>query len=403
MKAGSKWNQKVSLLFYSEEEGKKTLIDKWTIEKGRKYTIGRSKKKVDISIQDITISRIHSEFIFYDKDKIMIKDFNSSNGTYINKQKIEPNKENYFSIREIVSIGDEKNELIFSVEKNEEETFNRNDFDNNLIENKNNKEEIKQNKFTRNKKNYIENENININLEETKKNKYSKNEKSKSFERDSSSNKSDDEKDKYLEKDENIKKYNKFDDDKYGYNKNRSKDYKYNDNSYKRKRYYNRSRSRSRSNSFKKQYNKKNIRHKKPKRNYSKHSRDDSSSSEKSSPKKILSYIIKQEEEIEKENDKKQIRLYNEYLKIKEETDAKSEMNKLPNLLPLLIAKFESEDSFSNDSDRKEKKDKIRLSPLYKRKIKSEIIRDDYKRKKINKYNSSYINRNRYRSKKRDN
>ena len=35
MKAGSKWNQKVSLLFYSEEEGKKTLIDKWTIEKGR--------------------------------------------------------------------------------------------------------------------------------------------------------------------------------------------------------------------------------------------------------------------------------------------------------------------------------------------------------------------------------
>ena len=333
----------------------------------------------------------------------MIKDFNSSNGTYINKQKIEPNKENYFSIREIVSIGDEKNELIFSVEKDEEETFNRNDFDNNLIENKNNKEEIKQNKFNKNKKNYTENENININLEETKKNKYSKNEKSKSFERDSSSNKSDDEKDKYLEKDENIKKYNKFNDDKYGYNKNRSKDYKYNDNSYKRKRYYNRSRSRSRSNSFKKQYNKKNIRHKKPKRNYSKHSRDDSSSSEKSSPKKILSYIIKQEEEIEKENDKKQIRLYNEYLKIKEETDAKSEMNKLPNLLPLLIAKFESEDSFSNDSDRKEKKDKIRLSPLYKRKIKSEIIRDDYKRKKINKYNSSYINRNSYRSKKRDN
>ena len=99
MKADSKRRQKVSLLFYSEEEGKKTLIDKWTIEKGRKYTIGRSKKKVDISIQDITISRIHSEFIFYDKDKIMIKDFNSSNGTYINKQRIEPNKENYFSIR----------------------------------------------------------------------------------------------------------------------------------------------------------------------------------------------------------------------------------------------------------------------------------------------------------------
>ena len=108
MKADSKRRQKVSLLFYSEEEGKRTLLDKWTIEVGKKYTIGRSKKKVDISIQDITISRVHSEFIFYDKDKIMIKDFNSSNGTYINKQRIEPNKENYFSVRDGLSIGDEK-------------------------------------------------------------------------------------------------------------------------------------------------------------------------------------------------------------------------------------------------------------------------------------------------------
>ena len=108
---------KVSLLFYSEEDGKRTLVDKWAIELGKKYIIGRSKKKVDISIQDITISRIHSEFIFYDKDKIMIKDFNSSNGTYINKEKIDPYKEVYFSIKDILSIGDEKNELVFEVSK----------------------------------------------------------------------------------------------------------------------------------------------------------------------------------------------------------------------------------------------------------------------------------------------
>ena len=95
--------QKVSLIFYSEEEGKRKMIDKWSIEIGKKYTIGRSKKKVDISIQDIiTISRIQCEIIFYDKDKIMIKDFNSSNGTYINKERIEPNKERYFSIKDMI-------------------------------------------------------------------------------------------------------------------------------------------------------------------------------------------------------------------------------------------------------------------------------------------------------------
>ena len=45
MKGIKKSNQKVSLYFYSEEEGKRTLIDKWSLEIGKKYTIGRSKKK----------------------------------------------------------------------------------------------------------------------------------------------------------------------------------------------------------------------------------------------------------------------------------------------------------------------------------------------------------------------
>ena len=38
-------HQKVSLIFYSEEDGKRTKVDKWVIEIGKKYTIGRSKKK----------------------------------------------------------------------------------------------------------------------------------------------------------------------------------------------------------------------------------------------------------------------------------------------------------------------------------------------------------------------
>ena len=139
----AKDQQKVSLIFYSEEDGKRTKVDKWVIEIGKKYTIGRSKKKVDISIQDISISRVQAEFIFYNIDKIMIKDFDSSNGTFINKIKIEPNKEVYFSIRDILSVGDEKNELLFEIPKEmkryEEERKIRDDFDDKRENQKNEK------------------------------------------------------------------------------------------------------------------------------------------------------------------------------------------------------------------------------------------------------------------------
>ena len=159
-------NEKVSLIFYSEEDGKRSLVDKWGIEIGKKYTIGRSKKKVDISIQDITISRIQAEFIFYDKDKIMIKDFDSSNGTFINKVRILPQKERYFSIKDIISIGDEKNELIFEVKeykKQEQKNYMRDirdDFDK-----AQKKEEEKEKE---NKNNYFKNDKLDINKENKK-------------------------------------------------------------------------------------------------------------------------------------------------------------------------------------------------------------------------------------------
>ena len=153
--------QKVSLIFYSEEEGKRKMIDKWGIEIGKKYTIGRSKKKVDISIQDIiTISRIQCEIIFYDKDRIMIKDFDSSNGTFINKEKIEPNKEEYFSVKDIVSIGDEKNELIFEVPK---EINNIEEEQKTYIYGFDEKKENKKNEENKNEKYFNEKNNKEIN------------------------------------------------------------------------------------------------------------------------------------------------------------------------------------------------------------------------------------------------
>ena len=400
MKADLKRRPKVSLLFYSEEEGKRTLVDKWTIEVGKKYTIGRSKKKVDISIQDITISRIHSEFIFYDKDKIMIKDFNSSNGTYINKQRIEPNKENYFSVRDMLSIGDEKKELIFIILNDEEEETNiRNDFDN-ISENKNKNEEIKQNQKNKNQKNYVENERENI-----KNNKYYKREKSRSLNNDSSSRKNEDEKDKYYEN-EDEDKNNKYRNNKFGYNRNKNSGVKYEDSNYKNNkyRYKSRSRSRSRRGSRKKQYNKRDTGYRRNKKLYTKYSPKSNSDSEKSSKKNkhknILSFIIKQEEEIEKENDKKQIRLYNEYLKIKEETDAKMEMKNLPNLLPVLTAKFDEDDDIYPSEDSSEngsygKKDVIKLPYHLKRKLRTGIIRNFKLSERKNDYRQNKnINRN---------
>ena len=400
MKADLKRRPKVSLLFYSEEEGKRTLVDKWTIEVGKKYTIGRSKKKVDISIQDITISRIQSEFIFYDKDKIMIKDFNSSNGTYINKQRIEPNKENYFSVRDMLSIGDEKKELIFIILNDEEEETNiRNDFDN-ISENKNKNEEIKQNQKNKNQKNYVENERENI-----KNNKYYKREKSRSLNNDSSSRKNEDEKDKYYEN-EDEDKNNKYRNNKFGYNRNKNSGDKYEDSNYKNNkyRYKSRSRSRSRRGSRKKQYNKRDTGYRRNKKLYTKYSPKSNSDSEKSSKKNkhknILSFIIKQEEEIEKENDKKQIRLYNEYLKIKEETDAKMEMKNLPNLLPVLTAKFDEDDDIYPSEDSSEngsygKKDVIKLPYHLKRKLRTGIIRNFKLSERKNDYRQNKnINRN---------
>ena len=314
MKDDLKRNQKVSLLFYSESEGKKALIDKWKIEVGKKYNIGRSKKKVDISIQDITISRNHSEFIFYDKDKIMIKDLNSSNGTYINNVRIEPNQENYFSIRDHLSIGNEKNQLVFSIEKGikndsaDEKKVNYN------LENRNEE----------NLKNYNEN----------KRN----NEKSDSLHNEFSSRKN---------------RYYNEEDKKYNYNTGKiEKNKKFQNNKYR-----SRSRSRSRDDSKRyspdknsnKKYHKRNHEYKRNKRKHSKNfSHDSEKSPKKNKHKNILSYIVKREEEIEKENDKRQIALYNEYLKVKQEVDEKLERNSLPSLLPVLKDKTPSEE---NDID----------------------------------------------------
>ena len=332
MKDKQKEDIKVSLIFYSEEEGKRVKMDKWDIEIGKKYTIGRSKKKADISIQDITISRIQGEFIFYDKNRIMIKDFNSSNGTYINKVKIDPYLEVYFSIKDILSIGDEKNEFAFEISKEmkriEEQKINKKeDFDFDEIKQNNKSKPSKEYLTEKNKKNSSKSNSIESSYEKLIKrknkydieNKYEKNDdkykynidesykneenyyKKNKYEKEEYKNENDkeiifDKEDKFIKR--NKYKYNKDNKFKYDRNDNKKKSKKRSKDRFSTESYHLKDKNKKKSNEF----------------------RNDEKG-EKNKYKNISSYIIKkdnmQEEEIERENNKRQITLYNEYLELK--------------------------------------------------------------------------------------
>ena len=438
MKDYKKNNQKVSLIFYSEEEGKRTMVDKWNIEIGKKYTIGRSKKKVDISIQDITISRMQAEFIFYDKDKIMIKDFDSSNGTYINKERIFPQKERYFSAKDIISVGDEKNELIFEVKeiKNEEKKYIRDDFDE--------KKENKKNEDNKNY-NYFKNEKINKDINKKnrsksnsknssdynknyKKDDYDKYDKNDKYDEDKYKNEERYKKDKYEknEKDdkddkddiEKINKYNKKDkyNNYYKYDKRTQYDKdKNNKNKFKKK-----SRSRSRKNSYEKKHSyskyhkyspkEKNRRNRysspsnnswgKSKNEKSKENKNEKENEDdidkKSKYKNISSYIIKkdsiQEKEIERENDKRQIGLYNEYLKLKREREENNKKSNLPSLLPVLVSRPKDNYSYNDyDEDEEYEEEDEKYKKSYKRRIYSRPPPFRKRIRSIGGYGRSYL------------
>lgn len=68
-----------------------------------RISFGRSKTAVDISIDDKKISSKHLEITHEKKNEIIVKDLNSTNGTYINNQKVE--EETRLYIYETVRIG----------------------------------------------------------------------------------------------------------------------------------------------------------------------------------------------------------------------------------------------------------------------------------------------------------
>ena len=103
----------ITMILYIIDNDKRSPSQNWEIIPKKKYTIGRSKKEVDLPLNLKLLSRKHAELIYYDSKTIMIKDLNSRNGTFINKLKIDPLKETFFTNKETLSFGNTNNEIVF--------------------------------------------------------------------------------------------------------------------------------------------------------------------------------------------------------------------------------------------------------------------------------------------------
>ena len=103
----------ITMILYVIDNGERNPSQNWEIIPNKKYIIGRSKKEVDLPLNIKLLSRKHAELIYYDSKTIMIKDLNSRNGTFINKVKIEPLKETFFTNKQKLSFGNTNNEIIF--------------------------------------------------------------------------------------------------------------------------------------------------------------------------------------------------------------------------------------------------------------------------------------------------
>ena len=129
----------------------------------KKYSIARSKKEVDLSLNEKLLSRKHAELIYYDSKTIMVKDLESRNWTYINQEKITPLRETFFSSKDILSFGSTNNEIVFFDKDEQSKEIVENDCEKNKENLKDKDLENEKNKINNYKKENIEEE-ININI-----------------------------------------------------------------------------------------------------------------------------------------------------------------------------------------------------------------------------------------------
>ena len=144
MEEKTKEPSSIRLLLYVIRDGRRVLIEDMEIIKNQKYTIGRSKKEADVALNDKLLSRKHAEIVYYDNKTIMVKDLDSRNGTYLNKERISPLKETFFNIKDILSFGSLDNELYFFEENESLPDIHPSDSEKNRnnINEKNNQEKI---------------------------------------------------------------------------------------------------------------------------------------------------------------------------------------------------------------------------------------------------------------------
>ena len=109
----------VTMILYLIDNDNTTPSQNWEIIPKKKYTIGRSKKEVDLPLNIKLVSRKHAELTYFDSKTIMIKDLDSRNGTFLDKQRIDSSKEVIFTSKHILSLGNLSNEIVF-FDKNEQ-------------------------------------------------------------------------------------------------------------------------------------------------------------------------------------------------------------------------------------------------------------------------------------------
>lgn len=165
---------KVTMFFYLLKEGDvKEPLNKYNIIPKKLYIIGRSSKECDIVLDEKLLSRKHAELLYIDKNEIIVRDLNSRNGTFINKERIEPNKEHLFSLNETLSFGSINNEIVFydnTDNKKEEDTDKEKSNKQNIYNSQDNNNYQSSEKIENIQKNYSKSQDTkkNLNINENK-------------------------------------------------------------------------------------------------------------------------------------------------------------------------------------------------------------------------------------------
>jgi pSer/pThr/pTyr-binding forkhead associated (FHA) protein len=167
MEESTKQPSTITMLLYMIDNDKKEPVQNWEIIPKKRYSIGRSKKEVDITLNEKLLSRKHAELVYYDNKTIMIKDLNSRNGTYINNERIDPMKDTFFSNKDYLSFGSTNNKIVFFDKNEQGQDIIESDLEKNKDKEEPKEEEDNQNSLNQENKNNKIYEEINTDIKKS--------------------------------------------------------------------------------------------------------------------------------------------------------------------------------------------------------------------------------------------